>query len=150
MDVWGDECRGDECQTIFFWDTLFTNITLWVLYCCNVYPTGSNALKSILRTSQQKSNQTRITSDTDKGSRVQISFLAASYIITFFCLHSFSNCMCSFSTFCSTGDMWGHMDFLTIKTSLSGIYTIRLQQYKIYFLYPTSVVLSCIVFLYND
>ena len=68
----------------------FTNITLWVLHCCNVYPTGSNALMSILGTSQQKSHQTSATClPTEqrviqtKESKVLISFLLASFILTF-------------------------------------------------------------------
>ena len=61
----------------------FTNITLWVLHCCNVYPTGSNALMSILGTSQQKSHQTSATC-LPAGQRV-IQTKVSRVLIAFFC-----------------------------------------------------------------
>ena len=82
------QSRMDLPLMIHHW--WFTNITLWVLHCCNVYPTGSNALMSILGTSQQKSHQTSATClPTEqrviqtKESKVLISFLLASFILTF-------------------------------------------------------------------
>ena len=37
-------------------------------------------------------------------------------LFSLFCVHSFSSCSCPSSIYCSTGDMWPHMEFLVIKT----------------------------------